>query len=109
MTGPQSSYPIAVRWPWGIVEIIEVPASQFYVGDNPDYKGGPAYDSSQLKSLEHVTLHYRFPDVMPVGTPEWLLPAAGKTLEVLLEETGATEAGSPLFTVARIEKPDDLQ
>jgi hypothetical protein len=45
---------------------------------------------------------------MPLGTPDWLLPARGQSLEVLLEETGFTD-GNPLFTVARIEKPDDLK
>ena len=103
----ESTYPIRVRWPWGAVETVDVPASQFYVGDDPAYRGGPAYDPNQIQSLNHVTLQYRFPDVMPTGTPDWLLPARGRTLEVLFEETGFAD-GNPLFTVARIEKPDDL-
>lgn len=106
---PVDTYPIRVRWPWGSIEIVDVPASQFYVGDDPAYRGGPAYNPDQLKSLEHVTLQYRFPDVMPAGTPAWLMPAGGHTLEVLLEEIGVTDDGDPLFAVARIEKPEDLQ
>src|SRR3954453_20593961 len=103
------AYPIRVRWPWGSIEIVDVPASQFYVGDDPAYKGGPAYDPRQTKSLDYVTLQYPFPDVMPAGTPEWLLPAAGKTLEGLLEGGGLSEDAHPLFAVARIEKPEGLQ
>ncbi len=103
------TYPIRVRWPWGTVEQLHVSAAQFYIGDDPAYKGGPAYSSRQLKILDHVTLpSYRFPDPMPNGTPEWLLPAAGKTLEVLLEEITEND-GQPLFVVSRIEKPDDLE
>jgi hypothetical protein len=44
---------------------------------------------------------------MPDGTPEWLLPAKGKKLEVLFEEV-AFEDGKPVFAVSRIERPTDL-
>jgi hypothetical protein len=103
----EPTYSIWVRWPWGAEEICDIPASRFFIGDNPAYRGGPAYDPSRITSFDHVTLDYHFPDPMPVGTPDWLIPATGKTLEVLLVEVGVKE-DRPLFEVSRIERPEDL-